>query len=97
MLEGGKHLLCEKPLAVDGNEGEKILAVAKAHPNQVWSHIVAFAGTSRGPVALQLSREGREGRTAWISIKKSKPTAWQRCSKEILTVQCSRLACPTGL
>ena len=32
-LKAGKHLLCEKPLALDTNEAEKLAKVSESHPN----------------------------------------------------------------
>lgn len=34
-LEAGKHVLVDKPMCLDGAEGERMLAAARAHPNQV--------------------------------------------------------------
>jgi predicted dehydrogenase len=34
-IEAGRHVLCEKPTAVDAGEAEEMLAAAKAHPQQV--------------------------------------------------------------
>ncbi len=32
-LEAGKHVLCEKPIALDANEAQKLLDASQAHPN----------------------------------------------------------------
>ena len=34
-MQAGKHVLVDKPLCLNGEEGERMLASARAHPNQV--------------------------------------------------------------
>ena len=34
-LEAGKHVICEKPTAMNATEAEKLVAVARAHPKQI--------------------------------------------------------------
>jgi predicted dehydrogenase len=34
-LEAGKHVLCEKPTAMDAHEAEQLVAAARAHPKQL--------------------------------------------------------------
>jgi predicted dehydrogenase len=34
-LEAGKHVICEKPTALNAAEGERMVAAARQHPNQI--------------------------------------------------------------
>src|SRR5438105_10060338 len=34
-LEAGKHIICEKPTALNASEAEQLVAVARAHPKQI--------------------------------------------------------------
>jgi predicted dehydrogenase len=34
-LDGGKHVLCEKPTALDAPEAERLVAAARAHPDRI--------------------------------------------------------------
>ena len=34
-LEAGKHVVCDKPMALNGQEAEQMLEAARQHPDQV--------------------------------------------------------------
>ena len=34
-LEAGKHVICDKPMALNGREAEEMLEAARQHPDQV--------------------------------------------------------------
>ena len=34
-LEAGKHVICDKPMALNGQEAEQMLDAARKHPDQV--------------------------------------------------------------
>lgn len=34
-LEAGKHVICDKPMALNGHEAEQMLEAARQHPDQV--------------------------------------------------------------
>lgn len=36
-LEAGKHVICDKPMALNGQEAEQMLEAARQHPDQVQS------------------------------------------------------------
>ncbi len=47
-MEAGKHVLVDKPLCLHGDEGERMLAAARAHPNQVMLSTARLSGWCNG-------------------------------------------------
>ena len=38
-LEAGKHVICDKPMALNGQEAEQMLEAARQHPGQVGDNL----------------------------------------------------------
>ncbi|MCG9479915.1 MAG: Gfo/Idh/MocA family oxidoreductase [Actinomycetia bacterium] len=67
-LEAGKHVVCEKPLAMDLTEAKQILEVAKKHPQQVAQVSFEYRYQPAIMRARQLIQEGFLGRIYNIRI-----------------------------
>jgi predicted dehydrogenase len=70
-LEAGKHVLCEKPLALNAQEAEAMLAVSEAHPER-WvfiDHELRFTPARRK--AKELLAHGSIGRIVSVTARVS--------------------------
>jgi predicted dehydrogenase len=67
-LKAGKHVICEKPMALNVLEAETMLAAAQAAPNQlaIVDHELRF--TPQRQKIRQLFRENYVGRAIWLEM-----------------------------
>jgi predicted dehydrogenase len=60
-LAAGKHVLCEKPIALNVTEAETLLKVAKEHPDRKIMEAFMYRFHPQWQTSRQLVREGRIG------------------------------------
>ena len=53
-LEAGKHVICDKPMALNGQEAEQMLEAARQHPHQVHHHLLTPPHTPLTPLLTPL-------------------------------------------
>jgi predicted dehydrogenase len=68
-LEAGKHVLCEKPTALNVSEAEAMAAAAEAHPQQIAliDHELRFLPAVR--LARQMIGSGKLGRIQYAEVR----------------------------
>jgi len=60
-LEAGKHVLCEKPIAMSAAEAQKLLNISKRYPHLKVMEAFMYRHHPQWQTALQLVREGQIG------------------------------------
>jgi predicted dehydrogenase len=60
-LEAGKHVLCEKPIALTSEEGQELVDAAKAHPELKVMEAFMYRHHPQWQYALKLVQEGQVG------------------------------------
>lgn len=67
-LQAGKHVICEKPTALNAAEAETMLAASQAAPNQlaIIDHELRF--TPQRQALHRLFRENYVGRALWVEL-----------------------------
>src|SRR5690606_799610 len=65
-LEAGKHVLCEKPIALDVAEAEKLATAAARHPKLKVMEAFMYRFHPQWHTARQLVHEGRLGQLRTI-------------------------------
>lgn len=73
ILEAGKHLICEKPLALNGEEAREMAAAASRHPEQLAlvDHELRFTPVRRK--AKELLAAGAIGRVLTVTARVATP------------------------
>ncbi|MEL7834579.1 Gfo/Idh/MocA family oxidoreductase [Fodinibius sp. Rm-B-1B1-1] len=61
-LKAGKHVLCEKPIALDGEEAQKLLAVSRKYPNLKVMEAFMYRFHPQWQKAKSLIANGKIGR-----------------------------------
>ncbi len=61
-LEAGKHVLCEKPIALSADEGQKLVNAARRYPQLKVMEAFMYRHHPQWQTALQLVLEGKIGR-----------------------------------
>jgi predicted dehydrogenase len=74
VLEAGKHVLCEKPTALDAGEAEELVAAAKRHPRQLAliDHELRFLPSFRA------ARTADIGALRYIEVRFASPSRGDR-------------------
>ncbi len=60
-IEAGKHVLCEKPIALTSIEGQKLVDAARAHPNLKVMEAFMYRHHPQWQTAKRLVKEGKIG------------------------------------
>jgi predicted dehydrogenase len=60
-LEAGKHVLCEKPLAMNGDEAQQLAEAGKKYPNLKLMEAFMYRHNLQWQATLKMVREGRIG------------------------------------
>ncbi|HKB79719.1 MAG TPA: Gfo/Idh/MocA family oxidoreductase [Thermoanaerobaculia bacterium] len=75
-LEAGKHVICEKPTAMDADQGQKLVAAAAAHPKQIAiiDHELRFLPSFRAA----RERIGEIGAVRYAEVRYASPSRGDR-------------------
>jgi predicted dehydrogenase len=78
-LEAGKHVLCEKPTAMNAGEAEQLVAAAKKHPDRITliDHELRFLPSWREARAL-IRELGELGDVRYAEVRYSSPARGDR-------------------
>lgn len=66
-LEAGKHVLCEKPIGLTSDEGQKLIDAGKQHPQLKLMEAFMYRHHPQWQKALELVRAGRVGELRTIN------------------------------
>src|SRR5579884_2652620 len=75
-LDAGKHVICEKPTALDANQAEKLVAASRAHPSQIAiiDHELRFLPSFRAA----RERIGELGAIRYAEVRYASPSRGER-------------------